>query len=489
MEDSFIIKNLLDQPEGERLELKAGIDYDAISKVITSFINTKGGDLVIGVNEDKSVSEIGIDESTKMKIMNFLIQEIRPIAPIFANIFPYKKKNVMLISVWEGAEKPYYFNNTIYIRQGSQTRTSSGKSISALLDQQVESEQRWERQAVLGASLDDLDIDEVQNSINTYRNYSSNEDFSNSEKFLISRGLIVNGNITNACMILFGKNPTQFIPQSIIKFVVHPGTTSGDSFKENKIYNGNLFSNVRKILSDFDTFIGKENVIEGVYRTEKKRYPEKALREGLLNAIVHREYGASQSFLVIELFSDRLVVRNYGGLQNNMTVNDLKTEHNSILRNPDIAQMCFYNNLIEMLGTGTLRMIRNCKEEGFKIPRWKNANNILELTFPDVKHQFEGITEGITKLAGEGISEGLIEGITGRVMESMIQIVLLILTEKSLRASEIAEKLDKSYKTLERHISLLKRLGVIEYKGSKRAGGYKVSERFMTKTGGYYIKE
>ena len=66
----------------------------------------------------------------------------------------------------------------------------------------------------------------------------------------------------------------------------------------------------------------------------------------------------------------------------------------------------------------------------------------------------------------------------------MIQIVSLILTEKSLRASEIAEKLDKSYKTLERHISLLKQLGVIEYIGSKRAGGYKVSERFMTKTGG-----
>jgi ATP-dependent DNA helicase RecG len=492
MEDSFIIKNLLEQPEGQRLELKARIDYDAIAKVITSFINTRGGDLVIGVNEDKSVSEIEIDESTKNKITEFLIQEIKPIAPIFANIFPYQKKKVMLISVWEGADKPYYFKNTIYVRQGSQTRTSSGKSISALLDQQVELEQRWERQAVLGASLDDLDIDEIKKSINAYRNYSSIEDISNPEQFLIRRGLIVNGNITNACMVLFGINPIQFIPQSIIKFVVHPGTKSGDIFKENKIYNGNLFSNVKKILLDFDTFIGKENVIEGVFRTEKKRYPEKALREGLLNAIVHREYGASQSFLIIELFSDRLVIGNYGGLQNNMTVNDLKTDHNSILRNPDIAQMCFYNNLIEMLGTGTLRMIRNCKEEGFKIPKWKNNNNILELTFPGVKHQYEGITEGLTegitegiiKFIDEGISEGLIEGITEGVKESMVEVVSLILTEKSLRASEISEKLDKSYKTLERHISLLKQLGVIEYIGSKRAGGYKVSETFLTKTGG-----
>ena len=75
-----------------------------------------------------------------------------------------------------------------------------------------------------------------------------------------------------------------------------------------------------------------------------------------------------------------------------------------------------------------------------------------------------------------GIDKGLIEGITEGVKESMIQIVSLILTEKSIRASKIAEKLDKPYKTIERHISILKQLGTIEYIGSKRAGGYEISE-------------
>lgn len=77
----------------------------------------------------------------------------------------------------------------------------------------------------------------------------------------------------------------------------------------------------------------------------------------------------------------------------------------------------------------------------------------------------------------------LIEGITEGVKESMIQIVSLILTEKSIRASEIAEKLNKPYKTLERHISLLKQIGAIEYIGSKRAGGYEVSEDFKKLSG------
>lgn len=84
----------------------------------------------------------------------------------------------------------------------------------------------------------------------------------------------------------------------------------------------------------------------------------------------------------------------------------------------------------------------------------------------------------ITKGLNEGITEGVIEGITQGVKESMTQIVSIILTEKSIRASEIAEKLNKSYKTIERHISILKQLNAIEYKGSNRAGGYEITEKF-----------
>ena len=77
------------------------------------------------------------------------------------------------------------------------------------------------------------------------------------------------------------------------------------------------------------------------------------------------------------------------------------------------------------------------------------------------------------------INEGVIEGITEGVKESMTQIVSIILTEKSIRASEIAEKLNKSYKTLERHISILKQLNAIEYKGSNRAGGYEITKKLV----------
>lgn len=474
MEDNFIIKNLLEQPEGERFELKATIENDVIAQVITSFINTKGGDLLIGINEDKSVSDIVINDETCKALEEFLIHQIKPTAPILTNVLSYKKKNVLLVSVWEGADKPYSFRDHIYVRQGTQTKISSDKSTVVLLNRQVYSEQRWERQAVLGATIEDLDLVEIKKSIDAYTKYSSNELINDPEHFLVSRGLIVNGNITNAGMVLFGKNPTQFLPQSKIKLVVHPGITSSDTFIENKIYDGNLFQNFRNLLTDFDAIIGKVIKIEGIYRTEKKKYPEKALREGLLNAIVHRDYRVSKSFLTIAIFSDRLVISNYGGLQDNMTVKDLQKEHNSILRNPDIAQMCFYNKLIEMLGTGTLRMIRNCKEEGYKIPKWKNNDNILELTFYGVSHQNEGVNEGL-KLNDEGVNEGVklnIEGVNEGVKEELTLLFHQIAKHPGKKANELNEQINKSIATVERYLKILKEQGLIEFRGVPKTGGY-----------------
>lgn len=474
MEDSFIIKNLLDQPEGQRLELKAAIDYDAIAKVITSFINTRGGDLVIGINDDKSISDVEINESTKNRITDFLIQEIKPTAPIFVNIFPYKKRSVMLISVWEGSDKPYYFKNTIYVRQGSQTRTSSGKLISALLDQQVESEQRWERQAVLGASIADLDIDEIEKSLRAYKDYNSDSIRDDPENFLLNRGLIVNGNVTNACMLLFGKNPTRFIPQAIIKLVVYPGTSPSDTFIENKPLEGNIFKNIEMAFAQFDSIIGKEIRIEGTFRTEKEKYPKMALREGLLNAIVHRDYSTPKSFLTIASFSNKMVINNYGGLPKELTVKDLKSEHNSILRNPDVAQMCFYRGYIEMLGTGTLRMIRDCKIQGFKSPNWTNKNNILELTFPQLGHQYEGVNEGV-KPNDEGVNEGVtlnIEGVNEGVMAEIEHLYNQIAKHPGKKASELNEQIDKSIATTERYLKILRENGYIEFRGAPKTGGY-----------------
>ena len=177
MDNSFIIDNLLQQQEGVRLEFKATANKEAIAKTITAFINTQGGDLVIGIDDDKKV--LGIDNAEKVKegFQSMLIDLIKPIAPISSQVIRYKKKDVILISVWEGAKKPYQFKGKIFTRENDATKLSNRDILTSLIKERKEADFHWERKAVLGADLKDLDIEEINNTISLYQAYKPNSNF------------------------------------------------------------------------------------------------------------------------------------------------------------------------------------------------------------------------------------------------------------------------------------------------------------------------
>jgi ATP-dependent DNA helicase RecG len=108
------------------------------------------------------------------------------------------------------------------------------------------------------------------------------------------------------------------------------------------------------------------------------------------------------------------------------------------------------------MGTGTLRMIRNCKEEGFQIPKWKDANNILELTFPGVKHQYEGVNEG--------------------VLSELQYLYDTIASQGGKKAVELNTLINNSLAIKERYLKILKEQGYIEFKGASKTGGYFIKE-------------
>ena len=482
MENSFIIENLLQQKKGVRLEFKPQPNIDAIAKSITSFINTQGGDLVVGIDDNKKVLGVEHAEQQSTTIQNALVDLIKPTAPISVQVITYKQKEVLLISVWEGARKPYQYKGIIYNRIGQSTRTTSPDKLTNLISQRKKADFHWERMPVLGAELTDLDTAEIKQTINLYKEYKKDAKIEDVEDFLIQVGLLQNGNITNACMVLFGKNPIRFIPQSRIRLTLHPSKTSGNQFIDDKLVEGNVFKNITTIFEYLDIVYGKNLTVKGLLRTDKPNYPVLALREGILNAIVHRDYNSVKGFLQISIYADRTEISNYGALPDGITVADLKVEHNSILRNPDIAQMCFYRKYIEMLGTGTQRMIRDCKENKFKVPLWKQNENTTTVTFPDVAHnrKSEGIIKGITEGIGKGVIakvEGITEGITADVKDKITRILLVLYKESGVRTADIEKLIDIPAKSLERYIKQLREAGIIEYKGAKRTGGYYLTNK------------
>ena len=466
--NSFIIDNLLQQADNERIKLKENAKLEVIAKEITGFINSHGGDLILGVDDNKDIIGIDSAEQFAMDIQNYLTDNIVPIAPISVLSLTYKHKELILISVWEGAKKPYSFKQVIYNRVGSNTVVAKNTEILSLIENRKKADFNWERMPVLGAELADLDSYEIQRTIELVKKRDSQRTFTDVEDFLIQQGLILNGNITNACMVLFGKNPTRFISQSKIRLTVYPDKNATNTFLEDRFFEGNIFSNITSVFTYLDALYAKTIKIEGIHRTEKKNYPEIALREGILNAIVHRDYKSANGFLQISIFSDRTEISNYGSLPEGITVADLKKEHPSILRNPDIANICFIRQYIEMVGSGIIRILSECKKNRFKTPKWVDKNNILLLTFPGVSHVMnEGINEGIN-INIEGLSEGTKEVLT--------KIFSYIDQNPLSKTTDIEKLIDKSNATTERYLKILKENKYIEYIGANKTGGYKTTK-------------
>ncbi|MDD4489019.1 MAG: putative DNA binding domain-containing protein [Paludibacter sp.] len=479
MENSFIIENLLQQKQGVRLEFKAKPNIDAIAKSITSFINTQGGDLVVGIDDNKIVLGIENAQQQSIAIQDALVELIKPTAPISVQVINYEKKEVILISVWEGAKKPYQYKGDIYNRIGKITKTTNLEKLANLISQRKKADFHWERMPVLGAELTDLDIVEIKQTIKLYQEYKKDAKIEDVEDFLIQVGLLQNGNITNACMVLFGKNPIRFIPQSRIRLTLFPAKTSGNQFIDDKMFEGNIFKNITAIFEYLDIVYGKNLIVKGLLRTDKPNYPVLALREGILNAIVHRDYNSVKGFLQISIYSDRTEISNYGALPDGITVADLKVEHNSILRNPDIAQMCFYRKHIEMLGTGTQRMIRDCKENKFNVPVWKQNNNITSVTFPDVAHnrKDKSSSNAVNDAVNDAVKKGIIDTISDTVNDALIDAVKVIKTNKSASILEIMESTGKSNATAKRYLQILREVGLVEFKGAAKTGKYHLTAK------------
>ena len=483
MENSFIIENLLQQKKGVRLEFKERPDIDAIAESITSFINTQGGDLVVGIDENKKVLGIENVHQQSALIRNALVDLIKPTAPVSVQTICYKGIDVILISVWEGAKKPYQYKDVIYDRIGQTNKTTTKKKLTHLISQRKQADFHWERMPVLGAELTDLDSTEIKQTIKLYKEYKNDDKIRDIDDFLIQVGLLQNGNITNACMVLFGKNPIRFIPQSRIRLTLYPSKISDNQFIDDKIFEGSIFKNIKEIFEYLDIVYGKSLTVNGLLRTNNPNYPVLALREGILNAIVHRDYNSVKGFLQISIYSDRTEISNYGALPHGITIADLKGEHNSILRNPDIAQMCFYRKYIEMLGTGTQRMIRDCKVNKFKIPVWKQKENTIKVTFPDVAHnrKSEKMNKELTGISKKIITE--IEGITGELTESvrnrLKEMLLLIYKTSGVKVADLVAQFGVSERTIKDNLKILSDAGLIEYNGSKKVGSYQLSKELQ----------
>ncbi|MCY4215844.1 MAG: putative DNA binding domain-containing protein [Flavobacteriaceae bacterium] len=206
MANSIIIENLLANTKSETLRLYSKPDVGELGKTLCAFLNKDGGDVLIGIGKDEKPSNI--NSHWNIKIQKEVIHNLVPSAPIVSNIISYQGKEIVLISVWPGSKKPYSFNGKIYVTHHGSTKIASSIELKSLIKSRKKTEFNWERQVVLGASIEDLDHQEIHKTLHEYQKKNYDAVPISKEDFLLRLGLMKNGNLTNAAILLFAINPT-----------------------------------------------------------------------------------------------------------------------------------------------------------------------------------------------------------------------------------------------------------------------------------------
>lgn len=375
------IAKLLKRGESETLEFKKSTaQLDKALKSICAFLNHKGGTIYFGIEENRKVVGQEVSDKTLKSISQKIRQRIKPEISPEIKVLEIKGKKVIEVKVKEGSNKPYYLDGIAYKRVGTENVVIAPEELERII---LEKRKKyWDSEICEEASLNDIDEEKVRWFLRKAK-YERNFDVEPEIPIKAALGkleLMKNGKLTNAAILLFGKNPQKFFLQAETRCARFKGTKPIE-FTDMKVFQGSIIKQVEKALSFVLDHIPMRVEIKGKpAREEKYEYPPYAIREAIVNAICHRDY-ILLSNAQVRIFDDRIEVWGCGSLPEPLRIDDLKKTHRSIPRNPLIAKCFFLIKFIEQWGTGTNRMIEACLKHGLPEPLFEEVAGDLVVTF------------------------------------------------------------------------------------------------------------
>ncbi len=392
--DDAIIKTFLKQGESETLEFKrADADFAGIAKAICAFANSKGGTVVIGVTEEGEVQGVKNAEERNMALRRTVRQEVSPQPYIASAVVDVSKgRQVIVLDVPSSEDKPYTYQNSIFVRQGTQTIEASGEAIRRLISERHPRYARWERQLALGTTLRDLDDREILLTA-THANESNMADFGaefTPRSVLEVLGLVEGETVCNGAIVLFGKRPTLKFPQTRIRAVRYSGA-GRENLADSRVFEGNAFTLLEKATSFLEAHVPVQSAIptDRLQRKEGPAVPFAAVREVLLNAVAHRDYAAPDGGIIMSVYADRVELWNSGSLPEGISASDLRTMSVSRPHNPDMAHVLLIRGYMERVGSGIQRILGAFKQAKLPEPEWRETGGgimvILRWREPEVE--------------------------------------------------------------------------------------------------------
>lgn len=342
-----------------------------IVKTVIAFANTNGGKIYIGIDDTGKI--IGLDEPDNelLKLTNAVRDSIAPdITPFTSSIFEeYDGKKIIVYNVQKGTSCPYYLSSKglrpegVYVRQGASSVPASQSLIIRMIK-----ETDGDSYEELRSLNQELTFDTLVTEFD-----EANLTFGEPQKKTL--GLIgEDGLYTNLGLLLSDQC------KHSIKAAVFEGT-SKSHFRDRYEFDGSLIKQMREVYSFIDRYNRTSSRVEGLNRIDEREYPEEALREAILNSIVHKDYGFGSSTL-ISVFDNRIEILTVGGLVRGLTKDDIMIG-TSLLRNKNLANVFYRLKWIEAYGTGILK-IKEAYEKFDLKPIIEITDNAFKVALPAI---------------------------------------------------------------------------------------------------------
>lgn len=359
----------MDFVESKLVELKETI-VDDIKKEVIAFINSEGGNLYVGVADDGHVIGLDDPQSDMLRLTNMIRDTIKPDATMFVEcqIEKIDTKDIVRVQVQKGTHAPYYLVGKgirpegVFVRQGTSSVPASEDAIRRMIKES------------------DGDCFETMRSLNqdlsfeTLTEECSGRDIVLGAPQMVSLGIKTPDGVYTNLGLLLSDQCTHTIKTALFSGV------KKEQFQDRKEFSGSILQQMNDAYAFIDLNNKKKSTFSGLHRMDQRDYPETAVREALLNSLVHREYSFSSSTL-ISIFSDRIEFVSLGGLVKGLTLKDIMLGI-SQCRNEKLAAVFYRLQLIEAYGTGIPKIIESY--EGCSCqPKIESSDNAFKITLPN----------------------------------------------------------------------------------------------------------
>jgi ATP-dependent DNA helicase RecG len=430
---------------------------------VCGFANAQGGVLEIGRNDNGVV--VGVQDAEKL--LEMLPNKIRNATGVLADICIHTEDGKQYISIMvKPYPAPVTYHGRYYYRSGSTTQELTGNALDEfMLRKQGKT---WDGVPVPYISENEFHRDAFmffrEKAIASTR--LSKEDLEIDDEALLKSLLLTEGKyLKRAAILLFHQNPEMWVPGAFVKI----GYFENESeVRYQDEIHGPLISMPDRVLDTLYLKYFKGLIsYRGIQRIETYPVARSALRETVLNAVVHKDYSTGNP-IQIRVYNDRVSIFNSGGLPEGWTVEKLLSWHESNPRNPMIAGAFYRSGMIETWGRGIERIITACHEEGKPEPLFETSLTGVRVLFTDNAQSSSDVISDAN--IGDNIGDAIGDNIGDSLNKTQIKIIEMMSENPAVSAKSIAEGIDISPRNVEANIRSLKKMGLIERTGSTKNG-------------------